>query len=213
MPWKARADRSGVRGRIDATTGGSRMEKEAPRTMSHITAAAATVLVFGIAVLGFASTSSPELKRPARYALVDSAPSIEVLLQRVLEALAANDAQAFRRLRVTETEYREFVIPGSAKEGQPPQILGSSDSEFYWQMLNTKSAYKEAAVLKQLGGRRYTLKGVAYAKGHKRYAWYDAYVTTVLTLESDDGTESELVLGSIAHVDGQYKFVGLHGDR
>ena len=188
--------------------------------MKHITAMAAMVLLLLTAQQAWAegavvqaSVPPAELKRPARYALVGSAPSVEVLLQRVLDALAANDAKAFRRLRMTETEYREFVIPGSAKEGQPPQVLGSSDSEFYWQMLNTKSAYKEAAVLKQFGGRRYTLKEVEYAKGHTQYAWYDAYRTTVLTLERDDGTEGELVLGSIAHVDGQYKFIGLHGDR
>jgi hypothetical protein len=80
-------------------------------------------------------------------------------------------------------------------------------------MLNTKSAYKEATVMKGFGGHRYELKGVEYVKGHKQFAWFDAYATTVLTLENEDGQESELVLGSIAHVDGQYKFVGLNGDR
>lgn len=160
-----------------------------------------------------AATPPVTSERPAKYALADSAPSIEVLLQRVLEALAANDAKALRRLRVTEAEYREFIIPGSAKQGEPPQILGAEDSQFYWQMLNTKSAYKEAAVMKGFGGRRYRLKGVEYVKGHKQFAWFDAYATTVLTLENEDGQESELVLGSIAHVDGQYKFVGLNGDR
>jgi hypothetical protein len=186
--------------------------------MKHITAMAATVLLVLSAQqarseTAHASTPPIRLERPAKYALVDAAPSIEVLLQRVLDALAASDAKAFRRLRVTEAEYREFIIPGSAKPGEPPQVLGAADSQFYWQMLNTKSTYKEAAVMKGFGGRRYRLKEVEYAKGHKQFAWFDAYATTVLTLENEDGQESELVLGSIAHVDGQYKFVGLNGDR
>lgn len=189
--------------------------------MKHITALAATVLlVLSIhpqagAETGAAHAATPPvtLERPSKYPLADSAPSIEVLLQRVLAALAANDGKALRRLRVTEAEYREFIVPGSAKQGEPAHVLGATDSEFYWQMLNTKSAYKEAAVMKGFGGRRYTLKGVEYAKGHKQYAWFDAYATTVLTLANEDGQESELVLGSIAHVDGQYKFVGLNGDR
>lgn len=181
--------------------------------MKHITVVAAMVLVIGSAVVTTATTPPAALKRPAHYTLVDSAPSIEVLLQRVLDALAANDPKAFRRLRMTETEYREFIIPGSVEEGEPPQVLGSSDSDFYWQMLNTKSAYREAAVMKELGGRRFTLAKVEYDKGHRQYAWYDAYRTTVLTLKSEDGTEHELVLGSIANVDGQFKFVGLNGSR
>lgn len=159
------------------------------------------------------STVPATVARPAHYVLADAAPSIEVLLERVLEALATNDANALRRLRVTEAEYREFVIPGSAKEGDRPQVIGADDGQFYWQMLNTKSAYKEAALLKGFGGHRYTLKGVEYVKGRKRYAWFEAYRTTVLTVVDDRGEENELVLGSIADVDGQFKFIGLNGDR
>ena len=188
--------------------------------MKHITAVAATILLAFLVQLArtepgvaIATSSTSGIDRPAKYALVDSAPSIETLLQRVLDALASNDARALRRLRVTEVEYREFIIPGSVKEGEQPTVLGVEDSTFYWQMLNTKSLYKEAALLKGFGGRTWTLKEVAYAKGHAQYAWYDAYRTTVLTVVDDKGEENELVLGSIAHVDGQYKFVGLHGDR
>jgi len=188
--------------------------------MKHITAVAATILLAFLVQLArtepgvaIATSSTGGIERPAKYRLVDSAPSIEILLQRVLDALASNDAKALRRLRVTEAEYREFIIPGSVKEGEQPTVLGVEDSTFYWQMLNTKSAYKEAALLKGFGGRKWTLKEVEYAKGHKQYAWYDAYRTTVLTVIDDAGEENELVLGSIAHVDGQYKFVGLNGDR
>jgi hypothetical protein len=196
------------------------MTKETPRTMKHIAAMAAMVVAL-LAVSPVraetgnaqAATPPPTLERPTRFRLVDAAPSIEVLLDRLLDALAKNDAQALHRLRVTEDEYVSFVIPGSAKQGEPPQVFGVEDSRFAWGMLNTKSTYAGAAVLRGFGGHTYKLKGVEYAKGHKQFVWFDAYATTVLTLEDETGEERELTLGSIAHIDGQYKFIGLHGNR
>jgi hypothetical protein len=79
-------------------------------------------------------------------------------------------------------------------------------------MLNTKSLYAEATVLKNYGGRRYRLKEVQYLKGQQRFAWYEVYRTTNLRLEDDAGEIHELTLGSIANVDGQYKFIGMLGD-
>lgn len=155
----------------------------------------------------------PAIEKPAGFKLVDGAPSIDVLVARVLDALAANDARALHRLRVTEDEYRRFVIPGSAKPGQPPQVLDEKQSAFWWGMLNTNSRYAGERIMVGYGGHHYTLKGVEYAKGHTQLLWYDAYKTTVLTLENDDGEERELTLGSIAHVDGQYKFISLLGNR
>lgn len=153
------------------------------------------------------------IQRPAHFKLVDAAPSIEVLVSRVLGALQHNDVQALQRLRVTEQEYRSFVLPGAVEVGQPPQALDEPSSQFAWDMLNTKSLYAGQAIMTNFGGRHYALKDVQYAKGQRRYAWYDTYNTTVLTLEDDAGGVRELTLGSIAHIDGQYKFVGLLGNR
>ena len=155
----------------------------------------------------------PPLKRPAHFKLQDGAPSIDVLLKRVLDALAANDVQALHRLRVTEREYRSFVLPGAVEKGQQPQAMDEQSSKFAWDLLNTKSLYAGQAILTNFGGRRYTLKDVQYAKGQRHYAWYDTWNTTVLTLEDDAGGIRELTLGSIADVDGQFKFVGLLGNR
>jgi hypothetical protein len=151
--------------------------------------------------------------RPRHFTLRDAAPSKEVLVQRLLAALAANDAQALHRLRVTEQEYRDFVLPGAVEKGQQPQAMDEQSSKFAWDLLNTKSLYAGQAILTNFGGRHYTLKDVQYAKGQRHYAWYDTWNTTVLTLEDDAGGIRELTLGSIADVDGQFKFVGLLGNR
>jgi hypothetical protein len=157
--------------------------------------------------------ASPPLIRPAHFKLQDGAPSIDVLLQRVLAALAANDVRALHRLRVTEQEYRKFVLPGAVEKGQQPQAMDEQSSQFAWDLLNTKSLYAGQAIVTNFGGRHYTLKDVQYAKGQRHYAWYDTWNTTVLTLEDDAGEIRELTLGSIADVDGQFKFVGLLGNR
>ena len=180
-------------------------------------AVTAVLLVSAMALAAQGSSGDPRasspLDRPAHFKLSDGAPSIDALLRRVLDALAAKDVQALHRLRVTEQEYRSFVLPGAVEKGQPPQNLDEQSSQFAWDMLNTKSLYAGQAIITNFGGRHYTLKDVQYAKGQHQYAWYATYNTTVLTLQDDAGGMRELTLGSIADVDGQFKFVGLLGNR
>jgi len=159
-----------------------------------------------------ASTPPARLERPAHFKLVDAAPSIDVLIDRLLDALAKNDADALHRLRVTEDEYRNFILPGSVRPGEPPQIFSEADSKHYWGMNNSNSVYAAAGILRGYGGHKYRLKGIEYAKGQKEYAWYKAYKVVSLKLEDEGGKEDGLVLGSIADVDGQFKFISLLGN-
>ena len=157
-----------------------------------------------------ASVARPE--RPAHFALVDAAPSVDALIERLLDALAKRDIAALNRLRMTENEYRTFVLPGSVEPGQPARAYEAGPSIWAWNNVDTNSRYAAAAMIKGYGGRRFKLKEVNYLKGHGTYAWYDAYRTVSLTLEDDKGEVGELVLGSIAHIDGQFKFISLLGN-
>jgi hypothetical protein len=159
-----------------------------------------------------AAVSPPARERPAHFKLVDAAPSIDALLGRLLDALASSDVDALHRLRMTEAEYRTFVLPGSVEPGQPARVYEEGPSEWAWHRVDTNSQYAAAAIIKGYGGRRYTLKEVNYLKGHGTYAWYDAYRTVSLTLEDEKGQSGELVLGSIANIDGQFKFISLLGN-
>lgn len=170
----------------------------------------AALIVTGVV---HAATPPPQLARPEHFQLADAAPSIDALIGRVLDALAANDIDALHRLRVTEDEYRSFILPGSVRPGEPPTQYDRADSEHAWGMLNTHSLYVAKGIIQRYGGHRYRLKGTEFAKGEQSYAWYRAYKVTVLTLEDEKGTEGELVLGSIADVDGQFKFISLLGNR
>ncbi len=156
------------------------------------------------------SPAAPE--RPAHFTLADASPSIDALLGRLLDALASNDVDALQRLRMTEAEYRTFVLPGSVEPGQPPRAYEEGPSKWAWHNVDTNSHYAAAAMIKGYGGQRYTLKEVKYLKGHGTYAWYDAYRTVSLTLVDEKGQSGELVLGSIADIDGQFKFISLLGN-
>jgi hypothetical protein len=160
-----------------------------------------------------ASATLTPPKRPAHYHLVNGAKSIDALLASVLDALAKNDSQALNALRVTEREYCDFILPGAVAKGEQPKAFTKEASAFAWGMLNTKSLYAADAAIDHFGGKHFTIKDVRYAKGQRQYAWYDTYNTTVLTLEDDAGGIHELTLGSIAQIDGQFKFVGLLGSR
>jgi hypothetical protein len=167
---------------------------------------AAALSVLAVALFGARFGAAVEAKAPAPQ-LTDGAPSIDVLLDRFLHALSTHDGDALRRLRVTEAEYRNIILPGSADAGDPLRVYADRDSEFWWSTLNTKSAYSESNLLQQFTAPSYKIKDVKYRKGIKSYASYKAYKQLDLTVEGDQDDPHELRTGSIAEIDGQYKFI------
>ena len=148
----------------------------------------------------------PQPAAPA-FRLSNAAPSIDALVDEFLTALAAQDWNALEGLRVTESEYREFILPGSVAPGVAPKNYPATPSQYYWNTMNTKSLYSLRSLLASHGGRHYQRTAIAYAKGTQEYAWYRAYKKLRLTLADEQGQEVELTTGSIAEVNGQYKFV------
>jgi len=159
-------------------------------------------------VVTTASAKTPAAP-PAADRFTNGAASVDALVARFLEALAAKDKDTIRGLRVTETEYLDIVLPGSREPGRPPHEYDHHDqaSRYFWSVLDTKSVYTEANLIAAWGGEPLKLKSIKYRKGTKEYAGYRAYKQLSLMLERKDGTEDELRIGSIAEVDGQYKFI------
>ena len=182
--------------------------------MRHLRGALGTALVAVVASAAFAgSQPAVEAERP-NIALVDAAPSVETLVERFLDALAAKDGARLHRLRVTETEYRELIMPGAVKPGEKLQIFPDEDSKFFWGMLDTKSIYAAVGFLRDYGGRALTLKGIGYqSDGRIQYAWYEAYRAPRITVVDTEGEELALLIGSIAIVDGRYKFISFAADH
>lgn len=171
--------------------------------------------VAAYAVLG-GTTVSGSLTAPRGAALhpplSGGASSVDELLEKFVAALGAKDGKALEALRVDEDEYRKIIMPGSVKPGQPPQKLSPAADEYFWQSLNMKSLYGGRALLAGYGGRQYRVKSVTWVKGIDDYAWYRCYDRLELTMLDADGEEHVLDTGSVAEVDGRFKFISFIRD-
>jgi hypothetical protein len=174
---------------------------------SRTTRILAVLLTVALAALIGRSSSYPTA---ARFA--DGAPSIEVLLDRFVAALAAKDQAALERLRVDAREYETIILPGNVPVGKPPRELAPREREFAWSMLDTKSRYSIIALLDEFGGRHLKIKSFEFARGTERYAGFTAHRQLRLKLEDDAGGEAYLGTGSVAESEGTFKFVSFTRD-
>jgi hypothetical protein len=138
--------------------------------------------------------------------------SIDGLVGELLDALARGDRAGLDALRVSESEYRGWIVPGSVEPGEPPQILGEDASRYFWEILNTKSVYYRDALLQDFGGRELAVSSKRFLKGTKRYANHTAHRRLELVVRDASGRELELQTGSIAEVDGTFKFISFIRD-
>ena len=140
------------------------------------------------------------------------ARSLRELVDELLQALEHKDGHALRRLRVSEAEYRDVIIPGYVPPGDPPRTLAANWLDYAWNNLNDRSTVYEERLLADYGGRKLTLEEFSFEGGDKAYAGYEAYSQLRLKVRSSEGTERELRTGSIAEVAGIYKFISFIRD-
>ena len=152
---------------------------------------------------GKASDSEPA---PAAK-LQHGAPSIDRLIDEFVAAINDRDKEKLRQLRVSQDEYLGLILPGSVEPGQRRPQYNQEESEYLWGTLNGKSIYAEANLIASYGGHHATVTAKEFRKGKKQYADYTAYKQLMLTLKDDKGTEATMRIGSIAEVDGQFKFI------
>ena len=155
---------------------------------------------------GVESAAAEGSRATEKVAVHDGAPSKEVLIDRFLQALRDKDLDALRRLRLSESEYREIVMPGHVPVGQPHRNWPEDVKEYAWKSLNTKCFYLERALVAQYGGHAYEVKEAHFEEGVEQYDSYVGYKQLRLRLREGD-REAELATGSIAEIDGQFKFV------
>jgi hypothetical protein len=163
-----------------------------------------TLLVAGCLLL-MAST------KPAAK-LSDGAPSADALISRFLDALERRDQAALRTLRVTEREYLDVILPGSVEKNQPRRKWPEDVSRYFWGEIDSKSIYSEESLMQAWGGKHWSVKSVEYERGTKEYAAYTAHRQLRLTLVDGAGEEQVLATGSIAELDGRFKFLSFKRD-
>lgn len=176
----------------------------------------ATVLMLMIALPPLAhgrrahDVTKPPSSRPR---LDNPSQSAEALVRRFLEALDKKDSGALRGLRTTESEYKKIILPGTVAPGSPRRHYPDDVTEYFWSSLNTKSAYYEQYLLNTAGGHGpCKVKSISYHKGTKKYADYTAYKQLRLVVEDGSGQERDIWTGSIAEIEGQYKFISFIRD-
>jgi len=177
------------------------------------------ILLFGLPLLaliggGLALASRHRSAGPVGTAFhfEEGSFSIDELVDRLLAGLAANDLVALDALRIGEREYVNFILPGSRPEGDPASKYPEHASRYFWETQNTKSLYSLAALLQQFGGHKYTRKAVTFRGGTKTYRWYVAHKATRILAETEGGSEVEILVGSIAELDGRFKLVSFYTD-
>jgi hypothetical protein len=150
----------------------------------------------------------PASNTPSEYHLTDSTTSIRDLMDKFRHALETKDKQLLRALRVTQDEYLGIIMPGSVEEGQTRGAYSEQAQKYFWGILNGKSIYVEANLLYVYGGKPLKITSVEYRKGIHRYRDYTAYKQLTVTVDDGSGNPPERMrIGSIAEINGQYKFI------
>ncbi|MCK6555797.1 hypothetical protein L6Q96_14665 [Candidatus Binatia bacterium] len=145
-------------------------------------------------------------------ALAGGAPSIDALVDRLLAAVAANDPQQLRALRVTEEEYLGIIVPWTVPPGQAPRGTSAKSAAYMWRGLETRSDYFMQALLDEFGGHVLRRTAPSFTKEPRGFAGYTAYGKLRLDVVDADGRAGVLRSGTIVDVNGQYKFIGLNWD-
>jgi len=171
----------------------------------QVTLALALLVIGGVGATRAVETS--ELSAPPVRRLTNPHSSVDDLVESFRQALIAKDKDTLRSLRVTRDEYLGIILPGSVEPGQQRATWARDAQQYFWGSLNGKSIYAEANLLAEYGGHPFRVTQVQYRKGVKDYADYKAYKQLVLTLEDDAGRVDHLRIGSVAEVDGQFKFI------
>ena len=144
--------------------------------------------------------------------LRDGARSVDELMQDLVLAIRENDADALRRLRVSEQEYRQIIVPGSAEPGEPPRQYSADFEDYLWGALDAKNRHSERDLLTQWGGRVLSVEEASFQRGVRAYRGYTAHSRLNLTLKDDHGAKVSFEMGSVAQVGNRYKFISFMRD-
>lgn len=154
-----------------------------------------------LAVL-LASGACRGLGGPEVAPLAHTHESPEALARAVLDAVAARDAEALRRLALTEQEFADHVWPG-LPAARPERNLPRS---YVWGDLRQKSESYLALTLHDLGGRRLSLLRLSFAGETTDHGTYKVHRKSLLRVRDQEGAERELrVFGSVLEQGGRFK--------
>ena len=134
--------------------------------------------------------------------------NIDELVKRFLSAVERKDRDELERLRIGERDYLGIILPGTVEPGQPLQRVDRERAgPFWWEYLSERSALHRDGILDAFGGHHFEIVERQFTKGVKQYANHAAHRRLRLVLRDENGEQRELQTGSIAEVDGRFKFI------
>lgn len=164
----------------------------------------------GLIVVGVAGCAA---MRPTPRPPFAGFPSEEALLDEFVAAVGAKDKIALDQLRVTATEYRDVIIPGSVPVGKTMQgPLTETKFNYFWSMLNTKSRDYAVVILNDFGGHNWRRTRHWHTKEPQQFTGYRGLGEVRIAVVDDAGLTATVRTGFIADVAGQYKFIGFEYD-
>jgi hypothetical protein len=170
--------------------------------------------LFAAGTLAARRAASTEAASRPPIGLRDGAPSVDALVDELLDAIERNDKDAMHRLRVTRDEYLQIIVPGTVEKGQAPRQVSEQPREFFWSLNDSKSRYAADNILTRFGGRKPLKHELRFSRGTTEYLWYTARGQVRLDLTyADQPLPEELRTGTIAEVDGRYKFLAFQWDN
>jgi len=138
--------------------------------------------------------------------------SKEALVARLVDALAHNDREKLRALRVDQAEYVDIILRGSVPKGQPLREWPPDVTGYFFRDLDTKCRYVEQHLLELFGGHDMKVESFEFSRGVTQFANHVAYRQLRVKVKDPTGKEAELATGSIAEVNGRYKFISFLAD-
>jgi hypothetical protein len=147
-----------------------------------------------------ASPAAP-LSKAAKRQLTNAQLSAEDLSRNFLKALANNDMDSIKALRLTKEEFCQYVFPEL-----PASKLPNVTCDFVWHQATLKSLGGLSEMYPEHKGKKYQFVALRFEKGTDSYPTYKVHKETHVVVRDEIGRQQELRLfGSLLEMDGKYK--------
>ena len=160
--------------------------------------------IFGrtLFVLVVAASASSCLEGSAAAGYTATFPTKEAAVAAVFDALAARDEARLTALPVTEREFKDLVWP--ALPASRPEVGVPVD--YVWADTSLKGRGSLDRTLREHGGRRYRVEGVAFDGPAVNYGSFLIHRKTRVTVRDEQGRQAVVrAFGSMLEADGQWK--------
>lgn len=130
--------------------------------------------------------------------------SVDSLFTIYIRAVAVRDTATLRSLLVTEREFQHWLWPEFPMSDPAMNV----PEGFAWTNLAIKSDKGLRRMLRDIGGRRYSITRLRFVEGVEKYASFEVWSGTRMDVLDEQGKARELAYaGSIVALNGTYKFM------